>query len=107
MLVVSCNLCAQENYISNSDFEEYNALPDDIGQGKKCLKSWISPELEGGGDYFHTDAISKKTNTNKNFFGKQEPHSGKAYTGICITRNYREYLQTELKRGLEKGKNMG
>lgn len=104
LLVVYYNLCAQENYISNSDFETHKDLPTDIGQGKKCLEDWISPALEGGGDYFHSESKSKKSGTLKNFFGKQQPHSGKAYTGICITRNYREYLQTKLLKPLEKGR---
>ncbi len=97
-------LCAQENYLSNSDFEKHKALPTDIGQGKNCLSDWINPVLEGGGDYYHADSKGTKSNTNRNFFGKQEPHSGKAYAGICITRNYREYLQTQLRKPLEKGK---
>lgn len=105
VLVASAKLCAQENLILNSDFEKYKDLPTDIGQGKNCLENWINPVLAGGGDYYHADAESKKSNTGKNFFGKQEPHSGKAYAGICITRNYREYLQTQLIKPLEKGRN--
>ncbi len=104
VLIAFGKLCAQENLISNSDFEKHKDLPTDIGQGKNCLENWINPVLTGGGDYFHAEAKSKKSNTNKNFFGKQEPHSGKAYAGICITRNYREYLQTQLIKPLEKGR---
>lgn len=102
--IASGKLCAQENLIPNSDFENHKDLPTDIGQGKSCLESWINPVLAGGGDYFHAEAKSKKSNTGKNFFGKQQPHSGKAYAGICITRNYREYLQTQLIKPLEKGR---
>ncbi len=97
-------LCAQENYLLNSDFEQHKALPTNIGQGKKCLEYWTIPVLAGGGDYYHSDSKSKKAGTEKNYFGKQQPHSGKAYTGICITKTYREYLQAELKKPLEKGK---
>jgi OOP family OmpA-OmpF porin len=101
--IASGKLCAQENLLSNSDFEMYKALPTDIGQGKNCLADWTIPVLIGGGDYYHTDSKSKKAGTAKNYFGKQEPHSGKAYSGICITKAYREYLQTELNKPLEKG----
>lgn len=104
VLIAFGKLCAQQNLIPNSDFENHKDLPTDIGQGKNCLESWINPVLAGGGDYFHAEAKSKKSNTGKNFFGKQEPHSGKAYAGICITRNYREYLQTKLLKPLEKGR---
>ncbi len=97
-------LCAQQSLLPNSDFEKYKALPTDIGQGKNCLQDWTIPVLVGGGDYYHTDSKSKKAGTVKNYFGKQKPHSGKAYAGICITKTYREYLQTELIKPLEKGK---
>lgn len=98
-------LFAQENLLPNSDFEKHKDLPTDIGQGKNCLENWINPVLAGGGDYYHAEAKNKKSNTSKNFFGKQQPHSGKAYAGICITRNYREYLQAQLIKPLEKGRN--
>lgn len=101
---LAVNGSAQENYISNSDFELYKELPTNIGQGKKCLQDWSIPVLTGGGDYYHSDSKSRKAGTAKNYFGKQEPHSGKAYSGICITRTYREFLQAKLKKPLEKGK---
>lgn len=104
LLVINCKVCAQENLIPNSDFEKHNALPTDIGQGKNCLSGWTIPVLVGGGDYYHSDSKSKKAGTAKNYFGKQEPYSGKAYSGICITKSYREYLQTELIKPLEKGR---
>ena len=104
LFVIYCKVCAQENLISNSDFEKHKDLPTDIGQGKKCLADWTIPVLVGGGDYYHADSKSKKAGTAKNYFGKQEPHSGKAYSGICITKTYREYLQAELKQQLEKGR---
>ena len=98
------NADAQENILPNSNFENYNELPTNIGQGKKCLKDWTIPVLIGGGDYYHSKSKSRKAGTEKNYFGKQEPHSGMAYTGICITGSYREYLQTELKQPLQKGR---
>lgn len=101
---LAVNGSAQENYISNSDFELYKELPTNIGQGKKCLQDWSIPVLTGGGDYYHSDSKSRKAGTAKNYFGKQEPHSGKAYSGICITRTYREFLQAKLKKPLEEGK---
>lgn len=103
-LSLSTNLFAQKNLIYNSDFEDYKSLPDNVGQGKKCLQGWIIPVLTGGGDYYHAEAKGNKANVYKNYFGKQEPHSGDAYTGICITNTYREYLQTEFTKPLEKGR---
>jgi len=32
----------------------------------------------------------------RNIFGKQQPHSGSAYVGICIRKKYIEYLEVKL-----------
>lgn len=95
---------SQQAYFSNPSFEAYNALPEDIAEGKRCLKNWTIPVVKGNGDYYHSKAKGRKANVNKNYFGKQKPHSGEAYAGICITDKFREFLQSELTSPLEKGK---
>lgn len=97
-------LLCQTNLVPNSSFEGNYLLPDDIGQGMKCITNWRFPILVGTGDYYHKDSPSKKANTNKNTFGKQEPHSGNAYVGICISKKFREYLQIDLFEPLKKGR---
>lgn len=103
-LVVSNGALSQtENLILNPSFEDYTFLPIETGDGNGCLSTWDFPNVPGGGDYYHSDAFSNKTKTKKNEFGHQAPHSGKAYAGICISKECREYLQTKLIRPLSKG----
>jgi outer membrane protein OmpA-like peptidoglycan-associated protein len=97
-------LLCQINLVPNASFEGNYLIPNDIGQGMRCITNWKIPVLIGTGDYYHKDSPSKKANTDKNTFGKQEPHSGNAYAGICITKKFREYLQIDLLQSLKKGK---
>jgi len=65
--------------------------------------SWGIPNKVGKGEYYHQQCSTKKAGTRKNHFGKQEPHSGEAFAGLCIAQNCREYLQAELKSSLIQG----
>jgi OOP family OmpA-OmpF porin len=105
ILWVSNSLLAQtDNLVPNPSFEEHNSLPYDVGDGKSCITTWDFPNFPGGGDYYHSDSQSKKGSTKKNHFGSQDPHSGNAYAGICISKECREYLQIKLIRSLTKNK---
>jgi len=96
-------LSQTDNLVANPSFEVYKSLPIETGDGNTCISAWKFPNFPGGGDYYHSDALSNKTKTKKNHFGHQAPHSGKAYAGICISKECREYLQTQLIRPLTKG----
>jgi len=104
LLVLSAHISLSQevNFVPNTSFEEYNVLPSDVAQGNRCLDVWRFPNFPGNGDYYHSNATNKKANTVKNYFGKQEPHSGEAYAGICITKDFREYLQIKLNQQLVK-----
>lgn len=100
----SNNVVSQSsNLIPNSSFELFKKLPDDVKQAKECLISWTIPNKVGRGEYYHAKCDSKKAGTNKNHFGKQNPHSGDAYVGLCVAKNFREFLQVELTSNLIKG----
>lgn len=92
------------NLVPNSSFEQYKGLPDGPGEAAGKLAIWRIPVGSGPTDYYHQDAKSDMVRIPKNNFGYQKPHSGKAYAGICITKKSREYLQVDLLRPLEKGK---
>jgi OOP family OmpA-OmpF porin len=97
-------LFSQEiNLVPNSSFEQYTALPRGPGEAGK-LVGWKLPITNGGTDYYHEDSKSDKVRIPKNGFGYQRAHSGRAYAGICVSKKYREYLQVELLKPLEKGK---
>lgn len=102
-LFAGCQLLAQsENLVPNASFEQYKMLPDDISQGRKCLVDWVIPNEIGAGDYYHDGCKTRKASTHKNYFGKQEPRTGSAYMGLCITNKFREYIQVKLKASLVK-----
>lgn len=94
------------NLVPNPGFEEYNYLPDDRQHlGISCAVGWKrNPVSIGIGDYYHDDSKTKHYKTGKNILGKQLPHSGKAFAGICITKKFREYLQADLITPLKKDK---
>jgi len=100
----NCIYSQSDNLIPNYSFEEFNSLPDDVGQGVKCILQWYINVYEGKGDYYHTNSKSKRAGTDKNYFGNQEPHSGRAYAGICISKKFREFLHVKLTNPLIKGK---
>lgn len=105
ILGASNSILAQtDNLIPNPSFEEYNSLPINTGEGIGCISTWNYTKYTGGIDYYHSDSYSKKANTKRNEFGHQAPHSGNAYAGICISKDYREFLQVKLIRPLIKNK---
>jgi outer membrane protein OmpA-like peptidoglycan-associated protein len=91
------------NLVPNSSFEQYTGLPKGPGEAGR-LVGWKLPITNGGTDYYHMDARSDKVRIPKNGFGYQHAHSGRAYAGICVSKKYREYLQVDLLKPLEKGK---
>jgi outer membrane protein OmpA-like peptidoglycan-associated protein len=97
-------LSQEDNLVPNPSFEEYKSLPLSVGDGKGCLAIWDFPNTPGGGEYYHSNSFTKKTNTKKNYFGHQAPHSGDAYAGICVSKECREYLQVKLIRPLTENK---
>jgi len=97
-------LSQTDNLVPNPSFEEYNSLPINTGEGIGCISTWNYTKYTGGIDYYHSDSHSKKANTKRNEFGHQAPHSGNAYAGICISKDYREFLQVKLISPLTKNK---
>lgn len=107
-----------ENLVRNPSFEDYNVCPSGInGQpSKRLLPDWAIPS-KGTPDYFNT-CCDGDAGVPNNFAGKIKPHSGNAYSGIILRKNftrdnritgekpviYREYIQNELKIELEAGK---
>lgn len=96
------NISAQ-NLVLNPSFEGHK---DDrciinLGGFNRNVSNWSIPNF-GSTDFFDTcsDAMGIK-----NYNGYQEPKSGNSYVGIYVytDKNYREYIQGELKETLLKG----
>lgn len=106
MLGVSMLAVAQTtgNLVYNPSFEEYRFCPqriDALGV-MRAVDAWWQP-TRGSSDYFNACG-GRECLVPRNKMGYQEAHDGVAYCGIyCSQEEYREYLQTELRRPLQAG----
>lgn len=95
---------SRQNLVYNGSFEECMACPrrvDALGI-LTLVEGWYQPTL-GSADYFSTCG-SRECGVPKNKLGEQSPLDGNAYCGIyCSKTDYREYLQTQLRRRLKAG----
>lgn len=94
-----------EELIQNSSFEEKAYCPVNFNQQSlNQIKSWWQAG-RGTPDYFNV--CSEKAGVPSNTFGEQEARDGEAYAGLVTysagKKNYREYLQSKLKRPLQSG----
>lgn len=102
-----CLLCtvslSAQNLIKNPSFEQFDHCPKRLGNFDADVVSWSTP-TDGSTDYFH--ACSTSMGTPENFNGEQPAEFGEGYAGLYLYApdDYREYLQAELIRPLEKGK---
>lgn len=96
-----------QNMVKNPSFEQYNKVPADLGN-IETVDYWSSP-TEASPDYFHKRAAGKNVDIPYNKMGRCYARSGHAYMGIYayasryIKRNFREYVQLELKQPLLAG----
>ena len=90
-----------QNLVLNGSFERCNLCPTKLGSFKDDVIHWSAPTL-GSTDYFNS--CSPLMGTPENFNGKQLAQDGSAYAGFYLfaPEDYREYMQTELTRKLDK-----
>ena len=92
------------NLVYNGSFEEYRHCPrrvDAVGV-LTLVEGWYQP-TRGSADYFNVCG-SRECGVPSNKLGQQLPHDGDGYCGIyCSKNDYREYLQTRLRRKLRGG----
>ncbi len=90
-----------QNLIMDPGFEHVKQWTWEIAGLEECLFMWSNPN-ESTADYFHPEASKPEFKVPYNVYGHQEPHSGKAYAGFCVTNSNLEYLQTEFDNHLVK-----
>lgn len=92
------------NLVYNGSFEEYRHCPrkvDAVGI-LTLVEGWYQP-TRGSADYFNVCG-SRECGVPSNKLGHQMPHDGDGYCGIyCSKNDYREYIQTRLRRKLHSG----
>lgn len=106
-------ICSQytnaQNLIPDSSFEVNRFVPLNFSE-INASHSWNKPSL-GTSDLFCKCGKKQKkyslVNVPENPMGIQYPHSGSCYAGLFAFSHgeYREYLQTPLKKVLDKNKN--
>jgi len=92
------------NLVFNGSFEEYRFCPKRVDAVGVLINvdGWYQP-TKGSADYYNTCG-SRECGVPKNKLGEQLPHDGDGYCGIyCSKNDYREYLQTRLRRKLRAG----
>tara|TARA_R110000765_G_scaffold283872_2_gene380731 strand:+ start:1474 stop:2535 length:1062 start_codon:yes stop_codon:yes gene_type:complete len=89
--------------VPNPSFEDTKRCTELIGNFDNNVTYWSTPTW-GTTDVFSTCAKGIVGIPN-NYNGIQEPKSGKNYAGFYLhsDKNYREYIQVELSKKLEKG----
>ncbi len=107
-----------ENLVNNPSFEDFNICPKGIvGKPEKRLIPYWDVPTKGTPDYFNS-CSKLDAGVPRNFAGSIYAHSGHGYCGMILRQNftsdnkitgekpviYREYVQTELKQELVKGK---
>lgn len=120
LLVFSLTVGAQ-NLVPNGDFEQYDTCQTSFGQLYRALH-WSDPIQPNSPpyttpDYFHACNPNPLLSMPVNAWGYEYARSGLAYaaivtavdstppSGIGITKNSREYIQTELLDTLETNRN--
>lgn len=104
---VSIHAQVLQNMVKNPSFEQYRKVPNDLGN-TETIDYWSSP-TDASPDYFHRRAGGKNVDIPYNKMGRCNARSGHAYVGLYayasryLKRNFREYLQLELKQPLLVG----
>jgi outer membrane protein OmpA-like peptidoglycan-associated protein len=90
-----------QNLVPDGGFEIIGRLPKRKNNAVSCTKYWQCPMDDGAADYYHKDGKGHGK-APRNIFGRQKPHSGKAYGGMCIRKKFMEYVETKLSDTLVK-----
>ena len=97
-LIVVCLIFASmdvagQNLVPNPGFESAQRKPQKKHNSINRANGWMAPKY--GSDYYYKGS-GKHCGTPKNVFGRQKPHSGNAYAGICTRTKFLEYIEAKL-----------
>ena len=98
------NIDNDSNLIYNPSFELHSSCPQRIDPYGIMdeVDAWWQPS-HGSSDYYN-NCGGRQCHVPKNKLGIQMPRTGESMVGIyCSLTDYREYIQTELKKELKKG----
>jgi len=107
LICILCFSAKAQNLVPNSSFEEYFRCPASFSTDRRdfYLPGWSSAN-KGTPDHYHQCSWGDN-DVPFNWAGQSNAHSGMGYSGIYTWsnngKNYREYIQVELKQPLTKG----
>lgn len=90
-----------QNLVPDGGFEGIIRLQKGKNNPAACTGTWQCPMFSGGGDSYNKKGKGNGS-APRNIFGRQKPHSGDGYGGICIRKKFMEYLETKLNDTLIK-----
>lgn len=107
LFLLALSPISAQNLVFNGSFEIYQNCPKYQSQ-IKLAGGWDRPS-DGTPDYFNECSGTSVIGVPNNFVGVQKPRTGSAYAGFYLYQSdapdsYREYIFTELRTPLEKGK---
>lgn len=107
LIVTKSSAQVLQNLVKNPSFEQYKNVPNDLGELANS-SYWISP-TKASPDYFHRRAAGANVDVPTNKMGETKARSGYGYAGIYAyasrynKRNFREYVQVQLKQPMRTG----
>lgn len=84
-----------QNLVPDGGFEDIHRLQKGKINPAACTRTWQCPMDNGGGDSYNKKGKGNGS-APSNIFGRQKPHSGDGYGGICVRKKFIEYLETKL-----------
>lgn len=104
LFILSNYFLSSQNLVLNPSFEEHSSYKCIVNLGgfNHSVMDWSTPN-KGTTDFF--DSCSDDMGI-KNYNGFQKPKTGTSYAGMYLytDKNYREYVQGQVSKTLEKGK---
>ena len=106
-LLVAQEIEDETNMVLNPSFEKYEKCPEGYiynDKSHRLIPHWTYPSFTTP-DYFNKCSTGE-VKVPDNFAGYSQPHSGNGYMGAILTgsdRDYREYIQGELKTPMKAG----
>lgn len=100
-----CKAQVLQNMVQNPSFEVYKKMPADLG-GLTGAAYWFNP-TKSSPDFFHRRASGENVDVPRNKMGQAEPRTGHGYAGFYAytsrysKRDFREYLQVQLKQAMQ------
>jgi outer membrane protein OmpA-like peptidoglycan-associated protein len=102
LLLISCSqFTSAQNLVPDGGFEDIHRLQIGKNNPAACTKTWQCPIDNGSGDSYNKKGKGHGSAPG-NIFGRQKPHSGDGYGGICVRKKFIEYLETKLSDTLVK-----